>query len=196
MIPVFLATTFGVASVPFDLLIPWAVRYFRRIDSKMDKPYLAVTFSKLPLLVGLGMIINFFKGYIPVWVAIFYFEEEWITLVAVCLAVIGSNWSVFLGFKNQRQFGMVLWGVYTAVFPIMGLVYPVLVGGWTFLTNSLAFGFGLTVLSFFVVVWVFLLDPYLFMLNFLIFLILFFGTSLYEGKKKNLLESYLGRLED
>lgn len=132
---------------------------FGYLKKKTDIRYLGTknmgtlnAFKSLGPLYGLAtFLIDFMKGFLPIWFAKHYDFSVIALSISVVAVIAGHDWSVFLGFKGGKG-GATSSGVLLALFPglFSFLFFIFLVVGFLFNNLSLGIGISLGLLPIFV----------------------------------------------
>lgn len=115
---IYLALSFLVGSIPFGYLV---ARYLRGVDiKKLGSGNIGATNVARVLGTGYGaavLVLDAFKGALPVWVAADLFARPWMPMLSGVFAVLGHSFSPFLSFRGGK-------GVATS-FGVVLVLYPV-----------------------------------------------------------------------
>ncbi len=134
-----------------------------------------IYFSKAPLVYGMAMFVDFLKGFLVPYFTAKLFDEGWEILSAVMITLLFHNWTFFQGFKNKQRLWLPLWGLYTFMNPILGIVYPLTYAGSVLISNSLVIGFLVNIVLLFFMIGFLEVSSLFLPLNFFVFLITFFA---------------------
>jgi glycerol-3-phosphate acyltransferase PlsY len=162
-----------VASVPFDIFLPWVSRKFRDIESQLDTKKANIRFSKRNLVFFLNVMCQFGKGYLAVYFTAEYFASDLLFLVAITTVFVAHNWSVFLKFKNRKKIFLLLWGIYSAINPTFFIVFPISYILISLISNSFIIGSMGSVIFMFGAIWYHNMELVIFPANFVIFIVAF-----------------------
>jgi hypothetical protein len=161
-----------IAAVPFDIFLPWLLSKSREIESQLEKPSSYLYMSKAPFIAALAKAIDFGKGYLIPFCAL-YFYDDLIMLISVAIVLVAHNWTPVLKFKNRKAFLLVLWGLYSFMFHPFIFIYPIAFIIFSFLINSFFIGLMINIVFMFFCVWFFELPAVYLPINFIVFGIAF-----------------------
>lgn len=187
----------AVSLIPFERVFLWVFGQARDIESKLDKPAPPTYFSKYPLAVALAKLCHFFKGYIPVSIALNYFYySDLLVLLSIGMVCILHQW-VLAGVLRQKSSSilLVLWGIYSALYLPLLIVVPLCFVLFALIFDAYVLGVLLSVLTCFFLYWYLQLETLFLFANTLLFIFLFLTYirqtfQFFEGKKTGLLELY------
>ena len=184
-------------SIPFKNFFTWFFQCVSDINKKMEKPNSTIFCPKTTFSFFLAQIADFSKGILPGLIIFYYFESDYLLLVLIPLCLTAHNWSFLSRFKNQNNFIMINWGVYTYLNPVFFFLYPLTYFISALLTNSLLLAPLLNIFLFFIFIWFFNLNPLYFLLNLAILFIVLLASYpkllKYLEQKTTILQSFLKR---
>jgi glycerol-3-phosphate acyltransferase PlsY len=187
-----------LASAPFEQFFPWLFKKLSEINAKLEKPSSPAYCSNAIFIFFFIQSANFLKGLLLPLLAYYYFENDYLLLLAVIFILICHNWSFFNKFKNRGNFFMLVWGIYTYLYPPLFFIYPLAYFLLTLLTNSLLIGYLTSLVSMLFFIWLFRLESFYIALNVPLILIVIFANKnkiIYylENNFQTILQSFQSR---
>ena len=173
----------------------WMLGQSRRIHIQLDKPFSPLFFSWAPYVNAAAGVFTFLKGFLAVYLTQLLFTADWVVFVSVAIGLIAHNWPVYLRFKKQNAFGLLLLGLYVGIEPSSWLMYGVLFFGFSLVFNSILIGYVATILMYFALIWYWVLPAELLLINFLILVVVCFSNlhalfDHFEGRPTSLLAQF------
>ena len=198
-IPSLIGGTLFFCAVPLSTYFRWMLQKSRHIHATLEVPVSKVYCSKLPFILFLAMVGQFFQGYLMGYLFdIVPISDPTMMAVIVGLCLALNTWSPFLQFKTHHPILITLWGLYSHMDPSLFLILPVMYLLIAFLVNSFELGLIVTILGIYGVLWMLQIPIMDWILNSVILLITFLRLSEklfdhFENKPLTILRSFQNR---
>ncbi|MDO7976337.1 glycerol-3-phosphate acyltransferase [Oceanotoga teriensis] len=142
-----LILSYLIGSIPFSYILPKVFKNKNTLKEGTKNPGGTNAIYTSGYFIGiLSMVLDVFKGIIVFLIADYFLESLFFINLALILAVLGHNWSLFLKFKGGKGIA-VNWGIIFADSVIMGITFLILSTFYTLLTKYLSIGVLLSILS-------------------------------------------------
>jgi glycerol-3-phosphate acyltransferase PlsY len=178
--------SYVMGSIPFGLILAhlWGAGDLRKIGSGNIGATNALRAGG-KLLGGLTFLLDFLKGYLPVWLAANYEYSHKIQCIVAAMAVLGHVYPVWLKFKGGKGVATTL-GVVMAIAPLAGLILFV---SWLLIfaitrTSAIASLVAMLITTIFV---------WFFYCHFILGLMLFLSVLVLVRHKENLARIFAGK---
>ncbi|MFA5880012.1 MAG: hypothetical protein WC860_07550 [Candidatus Margulisiibacteriota bacterium] len=113
--------------------------------------------SKVPFITFLVTLIEFLKGFLPLFILQFFTDNTFYLLLITAMTLIINNWNLWGFLRNQKKFLLIIWGMASFLSPPLFIIFPLVFCLLSFVVNSFAIGLICTILTTFFLLWI--LEP-------------------------------------